>query len=69
MGENDNIEGKEVTRGKETGTAPTLGKEFTALVSSLPHVTVSDPSILEVTQRFIKAPWVCPTAKTYLCVF
>lgn len=57
-GENDNIEGKEVTGGKETGTDQTLGEKFTALVSSLPHVTVGDHSSLEATQRFIKAPWV-----------
>lgn len=56
-GENDNIGGEEVT-GEEIGTDRTPGKEFTALVSSLPHVTVSDHSILEATQRFIKAPWV-----------
>lgn len=57
-GENDNIEGKEVTGGKKTGTDQTLGKKFTALVSSLPRVTVGDHSSLEATQRFIKAPWV-----------
>lgn len=57
-GENDNIEGKEVTGGKKAGTDQTLGKKFTALVSSLPRVTVGDHNSLEVTQRFIKAPWV-----------